>query len=611
MPGERSILLVEDAPTDALLIQGMVEQALGPSARVTAVDRLAAGIECLRAGRYDLLLVDLSLPDSTGLETLRALRAAAPDLAIVVLTNSDDPVLSEEAIREGAQDYLVKGRFGEELLRRTLRYAYERRRLELQARRRAEDVVLRTITEGCADGMILLDERRHVVYANPAARRMLGGSPAGAPLGFPVLDGATVAIGGDRPDAMIEMRVAEMEYAGRPSRLVSLRDVTERMQMEMQIRQSQKMEAVGRLAGGVAHDFNNLLTVLLGRAELLKHKLDPQDPKLDDVNLLYGVGERAAVLTRQLLSFSRQRVDEPKTVQVNDLAASLVKMLRRIVPEKIELVLHLDPEAPKVCADPGQIDQVLMNLIINARDAIAGDGTIRVETAPATLDSDATRGMPKALPGAFLRLTVLDDGCGMDAETARHIFEPFFTTKSVGHGTGLGLATAYGIVEQCGGVVRVETAPGRGARFDVFLPVSGDPLALEFGPEDLRREMGGSETVLVVDDDAAVAGMVCETLGGCGYRTLLASRAQEALELAGAHAIDVLVTDLVMPEMNGTELARRILELRPEIRVLYVSGYTEVDATPAPFHGKRSGFLQKAFTPRSLLVKMRELLRPL
>jgi signal transduction histidine kinase len=348
----------------------------------------------------------------------------------------------------------------------------------------------------------------------------------------------------------------------------------ERRRLEEQLRQSQKMEAVGRLAGGIAHDFNNLLMVIMGHGELLRRSLDPNDPRLRKLQHVMGASERAARLVRQLLAFSRKQVMEPQVVDLNALVSDTARMLRPLLGEDVKVVTRLDPALGRVRVDPAQIEQVLMNLAVNARDAMPSGGTITLETADVRVPASG-----ETSPARQAALSVRDTGHGMDEKTRAHAFEPFFTTKDGSGGTGLGLSTVYGIVQQSGGQIALESAPGRGSCFRILLPCAegpGEPR--ETGPAAAAPPAGG-ETVLVVEDEPAIRALACEMLESHGYLTLGAGSGEEALGLAVRHAgpIDLLLADVVMPGLAGPALAERFAVVRPQARVLLMSGYAGDD----------------------------------
>jgi len=408
----------------------------------------------------------------------------------------------------------------------------------------------------------------------------------------------------------VDVRSDVVVLGGRTLRLALLQDVTEHKRLEEQFRQSQKMEAVGRLAGGVAHDFNNLLTVINGYAEILLADL-PADLSEDDATRqglveITRAGERAAALTRQLLAFSRKQVLNPEILSLNDVVAGIESMLRRLMGEDVALVISLGTSLGNVRADRGQMEQVIVNLAVNARDAMPEGGTLTLETCNVELEET----LEPAAPGSYVRLDVRDTGTGMDAATLSHIFEPFFTTKGQGKGTGLGLATVYGIVRQSGGQLRVSSEPGRGTAFEIFLPhleSSGDPA-----PRTRTKTLvtPGLETILLVEDEEALRRLAREILKRNGYTVLEAFDPAMALALLETHAgpIHALLTDVVMPGMNGPQLARQVAARRPGIRVIYMSGYSDRSVLKPEDLASGSGFLAKPFHPDELAAKVREVL---
>ena len=399
-------------------------------------------------------------------------------------------------------------------------------------------------------------------------------------------------------------------------RVWSFRDVTERNQAEAalresedQLRQSQKMDAIGRLAGGVAHDFNNLLTVILGYTEQMLERLGPDEPLRAAAHEIQAAAERAAALTRQLLAFSRKQVLEPRMLDLNAVLNGTSGLLRRLIGEDVRLDVQLDPGLGRVLADEHQLQQVIMNLAINARDAMPQGGRLTLTTANVTLEESYTQQHQPLGPGDYVLLTVADTGIGMDAATRARAFEPFFTTKEKGKGTGLGLATVYGIIKQSGGYIWIYSEPGQGTVFKIYLPRIDAATAGERHPAP-GGAMAGEETVLLVEDETSVRDLLRETLQRQGYRVLAANSGEQAMERARSHRgpIHILVSDVVMPGMGGPELAERLAPLHPELRVLHISGYAD-DAILR--HGVSEGttaFLQKPFTPEALVRKMREVL---
>jgi CheY-like chemotaxis protein len=370
------------------------------------------------------------------------------------------------------------------------------------------------------------------------------------------------------------------------------------------------MEAIGRLAGGVAHDFNNLLGVITGYGELVLKRLAATDPLHAKVAQILRAGERAAGLTRQLLAFSRQQVLQPKILDVNIVVSEMDSMLRRLIGEDVELTTVLEPQLGSIKADPGQLEQIVMNLAVNARDAMPDGGRLTIETRNVDdLENECAASPPTATPGGFVMLSISDTGSGMDDNVRAHIFEPFFTTKELGKGTGLGLSTVYGIVKQSGGCIAVDSEVGLGTTFRIYLPrieEAVQPPAEENPP----ARATGSETVLLVEDEAALRDLLRETLEAEGYATLVARDGAQALQIADAHAgvIDLLVTDVIMPGITGRAAADAIREARPGIRVLYISGYTDEAIMRHGVLGAGVAFLNKPFACETLLSKVRELL---
>jgi two-component system cell cycle sensor histidine kinase/response regulator CckA len=404
-----------------------------------------------------------------------------------------------------------------------------------------------------------------------------------------------------------EVTAYSLVFDGRPAKLVLAIDVTERRRLEQQLRQAQKMEAIGRLAGGVAHDFNNVLTAILGYADLLGSGIGEADESIAEIK---KAGERAASLTRQLLAFSRQQVLEPKVLDVNALVENVEKMLRRLIGEDVKLVTALEPSVWNARADAGQLEQVIMNLAVNARDAMPKGGTLTIETKNAELDDVVAQDLVTMRAGRYVMLAVTDTGVGMNAETKSHIFEPFFTTKGIGKGTGLGLATVYGIVKQSDGYVWVYSEPGLGTSFKIYLPRVDEALDDTASRRPMERPARGSETVLLVEDEDAVRTLTRKLLKSLGYTVLEVSDGSAALEIAQEHAgpIHLLLTDVVMPDLGGAELAARMAALRPETKVLFMSGYTDDAIIRHGLIHEGGRLLQKPFTAENLARKLREVL---
>ena len=410
---------------------------------------------------------------------------------------------------------------------------------------------------------------------------------------------------------LIDVQVAShtISYGGRRAVLSVLQDVTQHNHLEEQLRQSAKMEAVGMLAGGIAHDFNNLLTIINGYSDILLNALPAADPNRNSVEQIMKAGERAAALTHQLLSYSRRQVLQPKFLSLNQLLTGMEAMLRRLIGEDIELCFAHGRQLGQVNADPGQIEQVVMNLAVNARDAMPRGGKLSIETSNVELDEYCSSQHIAMKPGKYVALVVGDNGSGMDPETRAHLFEPFFTTKAQGRGTGLGMTTVFSIVKQSGGGVEVSSEPGKGTSVTVYLPRIDQPAAAET-EAPLAKAMLGSETILLVEDEDQVRNLVRDTLQREGYVVLDAPSAAEARRIADAHQapIDLLIVDVVMPKEGGRELAASLALRRPAMRVLFMSGYTDQVAVNSGLLTGELGFIQKPFTPAALSSKVRKIL---
>jgi len=412
----------------------------------------------------------------------------------------------------------------------------------------------------------------------------------------------------------VEITAHDLEFEGRRARLVLANDVTQRARLEDQLRQSQKMEAVGRLAGGIAHDFNNILSVIMSYSETLLDAFEPGEQR-DDLEQIRNAGARGAALTRQLLMFNRQQLVEPRVLDLNDVLADMTRMLQRLLRADIELAVHAAPDLGAICADPGSIEQVVMNLVVNAGDAMPGGGRLALTTSNAELDLRYADAHPAVAPGSYIRLEVSDTGTGMDRATVSRIFEPFFTTKERGRGTGLGLAVVFGIVQHSRGHITVESEPGRGTTFQVYLPRTA-AIAVPEHAAARPASLYGNETVLLVEDDSQVRAVALAILRRHGYLVIAACDGDEATRSCEAHAhpIHLLLTDVVMPGITGRELARRLREIRPALKVLCMSGYSDAAAIAGPDDDAGAGtaatiaYLQKPFTAEALAIAVRRTL---
>jgi len=408
----------------------------------------------------------------------------------------------------------------------------------------------------------------------------------------------------------LQMSAHTIELAGQPCMIAILRDVTERRALEIQLREAQKMEAVGRLAGGVAHDFNNLLVGILGYSELLKKKLAAQAPLLRMANEINFAAMRARDLTSRLLALSHRQVLRPSVLDLNALVRQCERLLHPIIGEDVHVILRLDPKTANVKADPAQLEQVILNLALNARDAMPAGGTLSMETCNIQVNAALARQHPGLIPGSYVRLWVADTGHGIAPDVMPRIFEPFFTTKEIGKGSGLGLSTVYGVVKQSGGCVTVSSEPRKGAAFGIYLPRASELPERRIPARPAIASSTGTETILLVEDEAVVRDLVCEILKESGYVVVSAISGTDAMKITAEHVnpVDLLITDVVMPEMSGPELANTLRRARGDMRVLYMSGYTDDAVLVRQGLPENSAFIRKPYTPQQFLQKVRETL---
>ena len=637
------LLVVDDVRDHAEMVAEFIHLTdLWPDASIELADSYEEALAAFGRQTFDIAFFDYWLGAKDGLSLLREIRRRRIETPVVVLTSRGAEEVAVEAMKAGAADYLSKSQLSAETMGRAIRHALassaeERHRRHAEAAVRASEERFRALVENSSDALLLIDGEGRFTYMTPTSQRHLGWQATDI-IGRSIFDfvhpddreiaGARMAEALQRPGDTIghEVRFRHADGSWRnmegfavnrlhePSVgaiVINARDVTERKRLEDQLRQSQKMEAVGRLAGGVAHDFNNLLTAILGYCNLMLDEIPPEDPLRQDLEEIRKAGDRAAALTRQLLAFSRRQMLQPQIIDINTLVQQMEKMLRRLIGEDLELVTTLGPALLPVKVDPASIEQVLVNLAVNARDAMPLGGRLTIETAMVDLDNAYADSHATVIPGRYVMLAVSDTGEGMDAATRARAFEPFFTTKEQGRGIGLGLATVYGIVKQSGGYIWVYSEPGHGTVFKVYFPPSSVPAPLTASAEaeasvDQDR---GWETVLLVEDEDAVRALAREVLRRHGYVVLEARHGLDALRTAERHQdpIHLMITDVVMPHMSGRDLAQRFAEVRPNMKVLFMSGYTDHavvhrDLTPG------SAFLQKPFTPKGFARKVRSLL---
>ncbi len=621
-----SILCVDDQADNLLSLATLLE------CEGYRVRTAASGREALAAARgVDLVILDVQLPDVNGFEICRQLKAG-PATALVpvillsgVFTRSEDKV---EGLEVGGDAYFTKPADPRELLgqvKALLRIRKAELALHEQARilDQIHDAIIATDLEG---RIIRWNKGAERLFGYPAAE-VLGQSvalvypPGEAETGFARIVAALQESGKFELEKRVRTRSGEDRFVhcslsflydeqGEATGMIGYNlDVTERRRLEEQFRQAQKMEAVGRLAGGVAHDFNNLLTVINGFADLLQGELPEGAPERNLTREILKAGERAAGLTQQLLAFSRRQILQPRVVDLNFIIRDMEVMLRRTIGEDVDLDVRLAPDLGRVKADPGQLGQVLLNLVVNAREAMPEGGSLTLATHNVEVDGAACREHPEAGPGPYVVLAVRDTGCGMTPQVRARVFEPFFTTKEVGQGSGLGLATVHGIVHQSGGFVEVESAVDAGTCFKVYLPRLAATESDDVLPSQAYAPRG-TETILLVEDEDAVRRFTALALRGSGYTVLTAEDGEEALRVATSYTgpIHLLVTDVVMPRLGGRQLAERLRASHPEARVLYVSGYTDDAVIRHGVHEAGANFLHKPFAPSELARKVRAVL---
>ncbi|HEX6534444.1 MAG TPA: response regulator [Gemmatimonadaceae bacterium] len=567
-------------------------------------------------------LVDLRLPDMDGIEVVARLRDVSALTEVLILTGNASLDSAVRALREQSYDYLVKPVAPESLLSSIDRAAERWRRKSAEAAMRESQERLRRMFDHVRDALFISDERGVVLDANPAACELadlpldaLRGAALDVVLGAPV---SAPGAAGVRDEYRITtpsgatrtIEVSSSAFA--PGMIVhSVHDLSERRHLEEELHQSRKMDAIGRLAGGVAHDINNVLTAITCYSEMLVAGLEGTDERREDVLEIRRAAQRAAALTSQLLAFSRKQILQPRLIDLNDIVGEMERLLARVIGEDLTIDIARDPELWLVRADPGQIEQVIMNLVVNARDAMPRGGRITIATANVSLARPHSHHHGIVEPGEYVTLRVTDAGAGIGEDVMPYLFEPFFTTKGQGKGTGLGLSTVYGIVTQSHGKIEVGSGRGTGASFTIYLPrAAGEGPAPARPASPPPSAIGGSETVLVVEDDEALRNLLVRLLSEHGYRVLAAADAESAMTLARLHLdeVRVIVTDVVMPGPSGRELADGVLALKPDLKVLYMSGYTGDALVHRGVPDPERAVLQKPFTTETLVRTLREVL---
>jgi hypothetical protein len=621
-----TILLIEDDPDDAELLQSLVRDA-GGDLPVRWVTRLSQAVPILTHEPPDVALLDLNLPDGQGLATFRAVRAAAPMVPIIVLSGHDDETSALAAVREGAQDYLVKGKVGALCMLRAIRHSVERQALlrEVESLRRKErlshETRLRQLVELYDDGLLVVDRHGLVRFANPAALALLNCAEE-------EILGERLPIEGDvkgpsvrklvRTDGTIvylEVSSGRIEWGEEPARLVTLRDLTERLRqererqgLEEQLHQAQKMEAIGHLASGVAHDFNNRLNVILGYATLAQSRAET--PDLDKpLEMIVSAARQAADLTQKLLDFARKGVYENVLVDMRSVIEEVAAVLEHTVDKRVEVKCRLGGGPALVQGDRTQLQNMLFNLAVNACDAMENGGTLTFTTETVWRESQMEDPGTPEEAGEYLRIRVEDTGQGIPVEILEHVFEPFFTTKEVGKGTGLGLAVVYGTVKHHGGEITVDSTQGRGTVFRIDLPLAraGERMAAE---EEDGTPVPGSGQVLVVDDEPDVAQMAADILGSLGYTVTVRTNPSEAIQhfKANAEAIDLVILDMMMPGMSGRDVFMAMQAVDPELRALVTSGYSMRGLVKETLQSGALGYIKKPFDVGAFSRKVAEVM---
>jgi hypothetical protein len=666
------ILHLEDDPFDVKLIQATITSA-GIDCGITLVQTRKEYEEALSAGEYDVIIADFNLPDYDGISALRFAQAIRPDVPFIFVSGTMGEDAAIEGFTNGAWDYVTKPKLFRLVpaIGRGMRDA-ENRRERKQAGAAIEQSrnELKTIYDYAPIMMCVLDTNRTILFANQAflefiaksegelkgellgkslgcekvfehqEGRIFEGKCESCALGVTIASSfkegkshraveyrATIKRGSDRRDVVLLCSTALLKMANQTNLLLCFEDITHRKKAEeerdllrAEFLQAQKMEAYGRLAGGVAHDFNNLLTVIINCCELALESIEREHPILKFQEIILKTANRAADLTRQLLAFSRKQVLELKIMDLNVVVGELDKMLQRIIGEHIVLKTSLEKNIQPILADPGQIGQVILNLVVNARDAMPNGGRMTISTQCQTLGEtgfpagEVLGGNLREIPHqAYVCLSIEDTGIGISDTVKEHLFEPFFTTKRPGEGTGLGLSTVFGIVKQCHGHILMQTAVGQGTVFHILLPIANSSDLEKPIQPLIKQESGGGETILVVEDSEDLRLLTHQILEKKGFTILSASNGEDALRLCQTHPgqIHLLLSDIIMPGMTGPELWKTLLENRPEMRVLFVSGYSAGEVSEIPPLQQSLPFLQKPFSGNALLEKVQEALEGL
>jgi len=627
------VLIVEDSADDAELVMRELHRSGYElvSERVETPGEMTAALE---RAEWDVILSDYTMPHFNALRALELLKAKGLDIPFIIISGTIGEETAVNAMKAGAQDYIIKGRLARLVpaLEREIREAQVRRERRLAE---AENARLALVVNSSDDAILSVTAEETIATWNAGAERMYGYAPEeilGQHVSVLLPEERRRDLAGNRErlkrgEALVQYEV-EHQRKDKSRLVVSLtlspirdaagavtgvsaiaRDMTEHRRLERQFQQAQKMEAVGRLAGGLAHDFNNYLTIINGFSQMLLSSLGAADPAREWIGEIKKAGAHASSLMRDLLVFSRQQVLSPRVLDLNAVVADLEKMLRHLIGADVELAVVPGAALGQVKADAGQIKQVILNLAVNARDAMPRGGKLTIETTNFELHAADPHQFPALAAGQYVLLAVSDTGMGMDTETQAHIFEPFFTTKEEGKGTGLGLAMVYGTVKQSGGGIWVHSEPGQGATFKIYLP-RVDETGESVQPSEAQGDVAGTETILLVEDDPTVRDFAARMLRSFGYKILESKSPEDALAMGDQRhqAIDLLLTDVVLPRMSGRSVAEHLSLVRPGLRVLYMSGYTDGAIHQGGVLEANTAYVQKPFTPDALARKVREVL---
>ncbi|MBL6994533.1 response regulator [Desulfobacula sp.] len=647
MSNKIRILYIDDYELDRELVKDALEKE-HMGFKVTEASNRQEFEALLKTSEFDAVLSDFNIAGFEGLQVLEAVRAHNPKIPVIIVTGTGSEEIAVKAMQQGASDYVIKRPKHILKLPQTILAAIEKKTLREQ-RKLAKEMLqysekqYRSLFNSIRDAILVVDTNRQIIDCNPAFIDLFGYSKK------KILGKQTIIIY-ENKEEFRRMGSAIKDHMGDPGFLYPvryqkengsvflgetnvfymrddedtivgfiglIRDITERKRVEKEheklqekLQQAQKMESVGRLAGGVAHDYNNALTTIMGYTELALMDADPKGPLHDDLNQILKAGRRATDITRQLLAFARKQTIAPVVLDLNETVESMLKMLRRLIGEDIDLVWMPGKDLGNVKMDPSQIDQILANLCVNARDAIEGVGKITIEMKKIFFDEDYCADHTGFIPGEFVLLAVSDNGCGMDKEILNNIFEPFFTTKPVDKGTGLGLSTVFGIVKQNNGFINVYSEPGKGTSIKIYLPQHEDETVEILKENTAKIPQGQGETILMVEDDLSILKLAEKMLKGLNYTVLIAGTPKGGIRLAKDHTgeIHLLVTDVIMPEMNGLELSKQLKLLYPDLKCIFMSGYT---ANAIAHHGvldEGVHFVQKPFAKKDLASIVRKVL---